>query len=331
MVLIVSWIDDNLIIRSKKAVEKTKKDIMERFDCKDCRDIEKYVGCKIVRAKNLLKFTQPVLMQSYNDKFELPKKSYRMPALAGLVLVAGRKEEGLSPAMQKKYCSGTGKAMHAMQYSKPETYNAVQDLSCHMHKATQDHFKAMLHILEYSLDTVEQGLVLKPSRKWDGSQSHKFVISRRLDSDYAKEPKDRRSISGHMVYLEGVPPMFKSSTERTVSFSPTKAETYAGATCVQNMLYMKNILDSLGLKVKLPMVLEMDIQGAVYLANNWSIGSRTRHTGVQSVFLRELEEAGVLVIKWIAGAINEADIFTKNLDGPTYQRYTRVFTGSEND
>ncbi len=83
LVLIVSWIDNYLIIRSKKAVEKTKKVIMERFDCKDCGDIEEYAECKIVRT-NLLKFTQPVLMQSYNDEFELPKKSYKMPAPAGL-------------------------------------------------------------------------------------------------------------------------------------------------------------------------------------------------------------------------------------------------------
>jgi hypothetical protein len=79
-VLIVPWIADNLKIGSKKMVEKTKKDIMERFDCEDCGDIEEYVGCKRVRTKNLLKLTQPVLMQSYNDKFELSKKSYRMPA-----------------------------------------------------------------------------------------------------------------------------------------------------------------------------------------------------------------------------------------------------------
>ncbi len=83
MVLIVLWIDDNLIIGSKKAVEKTKKGIMKRFYCKECGDIKEYLGCKIVRMINLFKFTQPVLMQSYNDKFELPKKSYRTPALAG--------------------------------------------------------------------------------------------------------------------------------------------------------------------------------------------------------------------------------------------------------
>jgi hypothetical protein len=49
------------------------------------------------------------------------------------------------------------------------------------------------------------------------------------------------------------------------------------------------------------------------------------------VFLRELNEAGVLVIKWILEAVNKADIFTKNLDGPTFQQYTSVFTGGTED
>jgi hypothetical protein len=57
LVLIVSWINDNLIIGSKQAVEKAKKNLMERFDCKECGDLEEYVGCKIVRTKNSLKFT----------------------------------------------------------------------------------------------------------------------------------------------------------------------------------------------------------------------------------------------------------------------------------
>jgi hypothetical protein len=112
--------------------------------------------------------------------------------------------------------------------------------------------------------------------------------------------------------------MFKSSIERTVSLSTTEAETYAGFTCMEDMLYKKNVLESLGLKVKLPMVLKMDNQGVMYLANNWSIGGRTRHIGVLPVFLQELKETGILVIQWIASTANEADIFTKNLDGPTF-------------
>ncbi len=99
MVLIVSWIDDSLIIGSKKAFEKAKKESMERFDCKYCGDLDEYVECKIELTENSLKFTQPVLIQSYSDKFELPTRIYKTPAQVGSVLAAGTKIEGLSPAM----------------------------------------------------------------------------------------------------------------------------------------------------------------------------------------------------------------------------------------
>jgi hypothetical protein len=39
-----------------------KKEFMQRFDFKDCEDLEKYVGCKIERTANYLKLTQPVLV-----------------------------------------------------------------------------------------------------------------------------------------------------------------------------------------------------------------------------------------------------------------------------
>ena len=71
-----------------------------------------------------MKFTQPVLLQSYSDKFELPARIYKTPAEVGSILVAGKIDEALSPA-QKKYCSGIEKTLHTMQYSKSETYNTV--------------------------------------------------------------------------------------------------------------------------------------------------------------------------------------------------------------
>jgi hypothetical protein len=75
------------------------------------------------------------------------------------------------------------------------------------------------------------------------------------------------------------------------------------------------------------MVLEMDNKGAVYLANNWIVGGWTRHIDVQLVFLHELKEARVLVIKWISGATNEVGIFTTKLDGPAFQKYTKIYMG----
>jgi len=86
------------------------------------------------------------------------------------------------------------------------------------------------------------------------------------------------------------------------------------------MLYVRHILESMGLKVKLPMILEMDNRGAVDLANNWIIGGRTRHVDVRQCFLRELKESKVMDIHWIKGSENDADAFTKNLDGLAFEK-----------
>ena len=84
------------------------------------------------------------------------------------------------------------------------------------------------------------------------------------------------------------------------------------------MLYTKHLIESLGLKVKSPMVLEMDNKGAVNHTNSWSVGGNMRHVGMKQVFLRELKEDGILIFEWIPGEINDADMFTKNLDGPLF-------------
>ncbi len=75
------------------------------------------------------------------------------------------------------------------------------------------------------------------------------------------------------------------------------------------------------------MILEMDNKGAVNLENSFSVGGHTRHINVKQCFLWELKETKVLVVKWIPGLENEADIFTKNLDGPLFKHYVELLLG----
>ena len=98
---------------------------------------------------------------------------------------------------------------------------------------------------------------------------------------------------------------------------------------VLNVLYIKHVIESLGLKVKLPMKLEMDNKGAVDLANNWSVGGRMHHIGTKIEFLSGYKENGVIEIVWMPGSDNEADMFTKNLGGPLFRRFSKVFVGED--
>jgi hypothetical protein len=122
---------------------------------------------------------------------------------------------------------------------------------------------------------------------------------------------------------------FKVLLRSFVTLSVTKSESCAGVSTAQDIMYCYRIITSLGLKVELPMILEMGIKGAVDLANNYSVGGRTRHLDVKFFFLRELKEKGLLVIKHVPGNENDADIFTKNVTASIFKKHLPLYVGKD--
>ena len=113
--------------------------------------------------------------------------------------------------------------MQMMRWSRLDIYNVTRDCARHMMLAGKTHYDAMVHIMDYCMTTPERGLVLKPHGDWDGiSSGYKFEVTVKLDSDYAKCLDTRRSMTGSVVYLNGVLVMFRSSTQKMLSLSQLK-------------------------------------------------------------------------------------------------------------
>ena len=123
--------------------------------------------------------------------------------------------------------------------------------------------------------------------------------------------------------------MFKSATQKRAAQSLCKAELYAAFSCAEEMLSTKHVIELMGLKVKLPMTLEMDNKGGVDHTNSRSVGGHMQHVGMKQVFLCKLKEEGIIIVQWIPGITNDADIFTKNLEGPLLNKFVRVYVGDD--
>jgi hypothetical protein len=117
----------------------------------------------------------------------------------------------------------------------------------------------------------------------------------RLDLDYAKDTQTRQSVFGYAVYLEDASVMHRSATQKTVALLPCETELNAAVLCVQDMLYTKNLLESIGLKFKLPMMLEINNKGAGDLINSFTVGGCIRDNNVKQCFLQELKESKQLI------------------------------------
>ena len=133
-----------------------------------------------------------------------------------------------------------------------------------------------------------------PNTKWDKSKDFEFEIAGRLDTDHAKNPVTRQSVASTRGRLIGAAVNARSAGQKFVTLSVTESEQGEMIHCAQDIIYVKHVLESVGLKVTLPMLLECDNKGVIDLANNWSSGGRTRHVDSRQNWLRELKEDGIM-------------------------------------
>ena len=329
------WVDDILAFGTKADLDALEADITSVFEANAEPVFNEYVGNKIDISRGddgiaTVKFTQPVLIQKLEENHTpMMKRAPQTPAVPGSNLSKGDGTDMITMEQATKYRSLTALIMYIMQWSRPDVYQAGRSLARYMHAPNESHWKALHYCLAYLMGTKNRGLVIKPTRVWDGSKDFKFVIRGRSDSNYAADVDDRRSVTGCRTFVEDCPVCQRSATQRHVTLSVTEAEGAAGVTEAQDMLYVANVLESLGLQVEYPMVLEMDNKGAVDLANSWSVGGRTRHVDVRMYFLRELKDQGKLVIRHISGDDNDADIFTKNTSAAVFNKHVVNFVGTD--
>jgi len=126
-----------------------------------------------------------------------------------------------------------------------------------------------------------------------------------------------------------VPPSFSRVQAENCALLVTEAELIAATSNAQDIIYLKRLLESVGLKFALPMLLESDDQGTVDLVNYYSVGGHTRHMETRQYYSQELKEQGVMVVKCKPGTGNSSDLYTKNLARNAFEKHARAFVGND--
>jgi hypothetical protein len=94
--------------------------MIDRLYCDIIGNMNEYVGYKLERniEEGWIKFTPPVLLQSYTDEFQLPEGiTPSTPADDGQFLVPCKPIGGIKEAAQSLYRTGVGKLLHMKRWS----------------------------------------------------------------------------------------------------------------------------------------------------------------------------------------------------------------------
>ena len=88
------------------------------------------------------------------------------------------------------------------------------------------------------------------------------------DSDFAIDKETRICIYGYVIYFCGVPVAWKSKSMRSVVLSTTESEYVAISEVVKEIKFVYQLLESMDVKVLLPIKVRVDHIGAIWLVNN---------------------------------------------------------------
>ena len=228
-----------------------------------------------------------------------PVKSYQK---------AGYPEDKVNPEDHETYRSGVGTLLYLTKHSRPDISNPVRELSKTMDAPATVHLKEMYKVTRHVLSTKGYGLKFELRK-----DMIKWALKALSDSDFASDKETRISVFGYIIYFCGIPIAWRSKGMKSVVLSTTEAEYMALSEVVKELKFIVQLLQTMNIEVELPITVHVDNVGAIWLSNNRTTSDRTKHIDIRTSFVKEYQEDGKIIIKFVKSEENEADIFTCDL------------------
>jgi hypothetical protein len=114
-----------------------------------------------------------------------------------------------------------------------------------------------------------------------------------------------------------------------VALSSTEAKLYAPSEAAKEFKFIVQILVAMEIPVKLPVIVPVHNVGAIYMSEDVSTSSRTKHTGTRYHFVREFVKEGFVEIIFVRSEDNTSDPFTKKTPGSIYDKHTAEFVAQK--
>ena len=174
-----------------------------------------------------------------------------------------------------------------------------------------------MRTIKFVFDTKSYALKIQPVIRKD----LKYDLEVYSDSEFAGDPETRASVYGFITFFCGAPVSWKSKSNRCVTLSSTEAEYFALSEVTKEIILVKQVLETMGINLVLPILVKVDNVGAIYLSNNFSCSQRTKHIDIRRHFVREFVQDGTLKTIFVPTDDNEADMNTKNQQEDLYIKH----------
>ena len=111
--------------------------------------------------------------------------------------------------------------------------------------------------------------------------------------------------------------------------SSSEEEWVALSEVIKEVMLVSQLLTSMKIQVQYPIIVCVDNVGAIFMAQNITTSSRTKHVDILYKYVNEFIEDGVVKIIFVKSKENDADLFTKNLSGELHSMHSSKLVSAE--
>lgn len=299
-VYLLVYVDD-IILMSKNEINLHKAHLFLKteFNVKDLGEVSTYLGLDIVRTQESILISQESAINRLLDKFNMTDcKGAETPMEVNFTT-----DDNETITLDIPYRELIGSLLYLATSTRPDICFAVSFLSRFLDAPTLSLWKAAKRVLRYLKETKSKSLVYK--------RDSRCSLVAYTDADWAGDKKDRKSVSGSVVFFGNNLLAWFCKKQNMVALSTAEAEYVAAALVCAELIYIKGLVQDFNCPSN--SILLVDNQSAIKLMESNENSKRSKHIDIKYHFIKDLISKRVIIVKYVSTNENVADILTKAL------------------
>ena len=158
-------------------------------------------------------------------------------------------------------------------------------------KLTEQHWKAVKHILQYIAGTINFGLKF--------TRGGSIYCTGFSDANWAGDIDDRKSTSGYLIKVGSGPISWRSRKQTCIALSTAEAENMSLTLVAQEAIWLNHLLAELQSQLessKLSTLYE-DNQSPICMTKNPQFHGRCKHIKIKYHFIRDKARKGTINVE----------------------------------
>jgi hypothetical protein len=211
--------------------------------------------------------------------------------------------------------------MYLGRMTRPDLSYGIKELTRKFNNPSTVDMRAAQRLLLYAKGTQHRKLTYRRNIMQQLRQPNVSPWTAYVDSGHADQD-DLRSTGGFVIFYLGCAVSYSSKTQPLTRLSSTGSELGG----LVNLLIKLKWITGMGQEFRLPgsslpVRTYIDNAGLVKNVASDKVGTRMRHNAIKLNFIRDLRDLGLYTAIWVCTADEIADVFTKKLALPLFERF----------